>query len=113
MNAGDRELLELAAKAAGIELDWDVPPSASPWRITGDGDDKGPASPWNPFHDSGDAMDLAVSLRAVIDVSDDGNEVCVGMPSGHHWTEICGPNPYAATRRAIVRAAAEIGKAMP
>ena len=33
----DRELLELAAKAAGIELDWDIPEnSTTPWRMTGE-----------------------------------------------------------------------------
>lgn len=58
----DRELLELAAKAAGLELDWDVPDGASPWVITGEGSDRGPVAPWNPLEDDGDALRLALSL---------------------------------------------------
>ena len=111
---GDRELLELAAKAAGIELDWDIPEnSTTPWRMTGEGDERGPAAEWNPLTDDGDAMRLAVKLG-------------FGMSTGgvatvvHHYGEPCRrrfEEPHckgvdAATRRAIVRAAAEIGRAM-
>ena len=97
----DKELLELAAKAAGI----DVKPH--PNRSMG--------SPmffvfnhknWNPLTDDGDALRLAVAIAgngwafAELD-TDAGNYEPVWMDKN---------DPCAATRRAIVRAAAEIGK---
>jgi hypothetical protein len=97
----DRELLELAAKAAGIEVDcWlDEDPRA----LTSVG-------LWNPLTDDGDAFRLMVSLRTNVHL--DSNMVDVD-PDGISWfSEAYGTDPYAATRRAIVRAAAEIGKGM-
>lgn len=115
----DRELLGLAAKAAGIDVEVSrgrivLRQSLSPERRMG--------SCWNPLTDDGDALRLAVKLSQM----DGGvalmlnsrfnsygfaqcytNE-CVVAP-----TEYMPDDPYAATRRAVVRAAAEIGKAMP
>jgi hypothetical protein len=88
----DRELLEFAAKAAGIEINW------FKWeRLT---------NQWNPLTDDGDALRLAVKLRLTPHI--DGNLTdCEDCTVAHL------DDPYAATRRAITRAAAEIGKAMP
>ena len=115
----DRELLELAAKAAGVKYSvrddeyykthkffglwivYNYEPSAHTRRY------------WNPLTDDGDAMRLAAKLG-------------FGMSTGgvatvvHHYGEPCRrrfEEPHckdadAATRRAIVRAAAEIGRAM-
>ena len=96
----DRELLELAAKAAGFTLDWDVPAHASPWRMTGTPgeDDYGPAAMWNPLADDGDALRLAVTMSFMTLTYHDED-----------W-ERCQHDGYAATRRAIVRAAAAIGE---
>ena len=88
----DRELLKLAAKAAGI--DWFDEPAAKNGR--GLHMKSGPF--WNPLTDDGDALRLAVNLD--IDVA----KVQIKFWDKHSI------NPYAATRRAIVRAAAEIGK---
>jgi len=108
----DRELLELAAKAAGIELDWDIPiNSNTPWRMSGEDEDRGPADMWNPLTDDGDALRLAVKLHLKILLYPEATSVdghwCGG---GISTCERYGIDPYAATRRAIVRAAAEIGK---
>ena len=108
----DRELLEYAAKAAGIEIvDWIAEGAVI------DGDDGW----WNPLTDDGDALRLAVKLRldvwhskwpsgkryaAAQEVWDVNDSVYYDDGVEH------GNDPYAATRRAIVRAAAEIGKAM-
>jgi len=86
MGDTDRELLELAAKAAGI-----------PW-VEGGPSRMGWAG-WNPLTDDGDALRLAVKLN--IDAGKPGMRLSVD------WRE--GEDPYAATRRAIVRAAAAIG----
>lgn len=109
----DRDLLELAAKAllaAGMEkfnhIDY------SGWAVF---DDEGYARGWNPLQDDGDALRLAVKLRLVVDIDDEAGEAWVRKP----WYADCevaepfGDDPFAATRRAITRAAAEIGKAMP
>jgi hypothetical protein len=107
----DRELIEAAAKAAGIELvayTWD---KGAPWgchegfTVAGEGPNE-----WNPLVDDGDALRLAVKLRMV-----------AGYAGENHW--FAGPtqtrglmresaerdgtqNENAAVRRAIVRAAA-------
>ena len=100
--AEDRELLELAAKAAGLEFG--VIHSAPRIRI-----DAG-WTPWNPIESSGDALELAVKLKLYIKNNDKRASVL-----GNDWdaaTEPHNGDPLAATRRAIVRAAAEIGRSM-
>lgn len=106
----DRELLELAAKAAGI----DVKP------IKGfDGVERlhtgvGSYMPlvWNPLTDDGDALRLATKLYLMIDIRDDDNHTYVLGDYGLNADELHGDDAGAATRRAIVRAAAEIGNGM-
>jgi hypothetical protein len=109
----DRELLEFAAKAAGIKIKgyYEDEPSLSIKPGP-----KLPTARWNPLTDDGDALRLAVLL---------GMKIYPG--EAYPWDEKCAdystkfgaavdedeePDPYIATRRAIVRAAAEIGKAM-
>jgi hypothetical protein len=103
----DRELLEFAAKAAGYELDWDVPPKSPPWVITGSGEERGPAYQFSPLTDDGDALRLAVKLNLIV------HKGFVYTPTGRLFDHRGYANPSAATRRAIVRAAAEIGKEQP
>ena len=116
----DRELLEIAATAAGIEklLGFGID-SYAPYWIN---DPKQPEPRyWNPLIDDGDALRLAVSLKLEIyHAWDEVNQVCVGYPKvGKERTDISyviesykDSNISEATRRAIVRAAAEIGKSM-
>lgn len=118
----DRELLELAAKAAGHRLDGlasrhiaqDVGPDDY-LRIN----EQGGHSVWNPLTDDGDALRLAVKLNLVVSITPiyEGGKsyICCaaegqkadGYPT--RQVENLG-DPYVAARRAIVRAAAEIGK---
>ena len=95
----DRELLELAAKAAGVELKYDTfGQSENADRVY---------CYWNPLEDDGEALQLAVQLGFVVE-------------PGKCWHSHYGPvfgedvlmGVMAATRRAIVRAAAEIGAQM-
>lgn len=105
-----KELLTLAAKAAGIydKLAWT--PGATPWLRV----DQFTALPWNPSTDDGDAFRLAVKLSIAVDCT---SARCWAWNNG--WThpgvmeEFYGSDPLAATRMAILRAAAEIGRAMP
>jgi len=103
----DRELLELAAKAAG-----ELTPS---W-YGNDAYFDGVLSRWNPLDDDGDALQLAVKLRIDLDQYADSVR-CLRSEDFDDWegteaVENLGQDPCAATRRAIVRAAAEIGKDM-
>lgn len=113
----DRELLEFAAKAASIELgDKDFTDEIGRkwsealglWIKFVPGVDSG--CWWNPLADDGDALRLAVKLEIDLWFG------CGGL-SAHGLAmdieEDYGRDSCAATRRAIVRAAAEIGKAMP
>ena len=114
----DRELLELAAKAAGISSDrfhdrydhWDK--EHAPVLV---------GRAWNPLTDDGDALRLAVKLD--IDVMNvnfredvtRGQTVMFPIRGGFNvltqWYDTTAEK-MAATRRAIVRAAAEIGRNM-
>ena len=101
--SNDRELLELAAKAAGYKMATVLP--EYPLWLVGQG-------LWNPLEDDGDALRLAVKLNMTIDPYTWEKGV-VAMGGGYQWHESKGADPYAATRRAIVRAASEIGRAKP
>ena len=100
----DRELLEQAAKAAG-ELTPD-------WYGNNEYFD-GVLKRWNPLTDDGDALRLAVKLELEICFNNQEEGTTVWCPAIGDWLpEKHGDDPYAATRRAIVRAAAEIGKTL-
>jgi hypothetical protein len=63
---------------------------------------------WNPLTDDGDALRLAVKLRLSIGFPRPDVVWLLGR-KGEVTREVVFNDPYAATRRAIVRAAAEIG----
>lgn len=104
----DRELLELAAKATGDFYQNPINriPDEYPVLFYLDG------KLWNPLTDDGDALRLAVKLGIWINTA--------ALEVGYRLDGILYTLPIvltdsgldAATRRAIVRAAAEIGKAM-
>lgn len=99
MTPEDRELLKLAAKAAGVNSSggyW--------WTETGDA--------WNPLTDDGDALRLAVKLEIQFGYSAFTGCARATWDRGFCQLQEYGPeDPYAATRRAIVRAAAAIDAA--
>jgi hypothetical protein len=99
MNKTDLELLEAAAKAVGYSVA----------RLSDDDSALclvGVQQAWNPLTDDGDALRLAVTLRLEIDIHHTG--VAVRTTNGLKvlvWAA-GEPSAHAATRRAIVRAAA-------
>jgi len=102
----DRENLEAAAKAAGIAL-WTG--SGGAWSenhqglLLADG-----YTMWRPLTDDGDALRLAVKLNIpVIPYDDETSTGTVGVVA-KNWG-----SKEANTRRAIVRAAAAIGRGTP
>jgi hypothetical protein len=104
----DKELLELAAKAAGYKIElWGSPDYCSHRTspVAFINADKRLWEEWNPLTDDGDALRLAVRLKLL----DEHAGFTYVLAEEHLLTA----DKDAATRRAIVRAAAEIGKAMP
>ena len=108
----DREPLEMAAKAAGYELDYTIRPDGKAFYNTRRNAIALADGRWfAPFSDDGDALRLAVKLKidvchtnihsAQVHAMADYEVACI---------EDSGDDSCAATRRAIVRAAAEIGK---
>ena len=98
-NMTDRELLKAAAKAAGLTIEyW----AQNDYPVVRDGDAK---FGWNPLTYDSDALRLAVRLRITPHI--DGNMTeAEAETEGWFFSEPHIDDPYAATRRAIVRAAA-------
>lgn len=95
----DKELLELAARAAGMRF---VIDDEIGFAVI---DEYGFPIPWNPLTDDGDALRLAAKL---------GMDVCIRPSVAYVYTDMLNQDLVkdACYRRAIVRAAAEIGRAM-
>ena len=102
----DKELLEKAAKAAdyGFTYKRKISNDAHEWTSP-----DGMLWQWNPLIDDGQALRLAVKLKLDIEIYSTSTHV-YGDTSEKSFEEEHNGDPYAATRRAIVRAAAEIGK---
>ena len=99
----ESEMLELAAKAAGM-----------PKHLDGMGFEMAHHPKWNPLADDGDALRLAVKLGLTVAQLMSNREVLV-----NDYDETVTENEFheadsaAATRRAITLAAAKIGRNMP
>ena len=108
----DQELLELAAKAAGIYGDYSPKADAI---VTSD-------KYWMPHKDDVDALKLVVDLNLEVERNRYGNKFYVGPygkvklmeDSDDHWIDV--DDALGARKRAfryaILSAAAEIGKSM-
>lgn len=104
----DRELLEAAARAAGMTIGPDI--GELVWWADSDTFQircaNGTSKWWNPLRNSGQAQELAVKLLLEIHIEQDYIRIwtqageCVDVSIG------AGEDRYAAARRAIVIAAA-------
>lgn len=104
----DRELLELAAKAAGIGPVIGFAAEAGELMI-------GPRSNiryWNPLADDGAALRLAGTLQMLISIEDCYTRVHFDI-SAQQFSVMHGDDQPSATRRAIVLCAAHLGSKMP
>lgn len=90
----DHELLAQAAKAANCGVRWEV--DFGCYSVP---DETCGRRRWNPLANDGDALRLVLDLHL--------NLAQIQSAAGIAWDA---PDLYAATRRAIVRAAAEIGR---
>lgn len=112
----DKELLEFAAKAAGIDVK----------ALAADGGTAiafidGCRRMWSPYTNFGDAFKLATDLRLSIEYLHDMSQPYLWLritDQSGRWTH-AGPsddfneNPGPIVCRAIVEAAAKVGEAMP
>ena len=113
----DRELLELAARAVGYDTNhrWNrerlemEPPVLA--MVAHDSAGQLVSTGWNPLDNNGDALRLAVKLGICIVFMEDSDSV--GAEHSKHGVIIIEAMDELGTRRAIVRAAAEIGRTMP
>lgn len=101
----DRELLEKAARAAGLSWIQDANVPASLGLYLTDRRVR-----WSPLTDDGDALRLAVNLKIDVMHTNIRSQRVHAMGDYEAASvEDAGADPYAATRRAIVRAAAALG----
>ena len=101
----DKELLELAAKAAGRT--WLSYHHTKGLCCRDDSYGGLIEYYWNPLTDNGDALRLAVKLKISPIYGFPCVAVCAFARGESHHAD-----PYEATRRAITRTAAEIGKSI-
>ena len=126
----DKELLELAAKVAGVRYDAEAskphPKSGAwfgLWLVFDDEPSEYARRYWNPLTDDGDALRLVLTLGLCIEpsplYSPEKHSVIVKQrrrsdllreANPTEVVEVFGTDATAATRRAIVRAAAAVGK---
>lgn len=102
----DRELLELAAKAAGYGVIKEIDGNYFSSRSNGAG-----RFAWNPISNDTQAFRLSVKLLLSFEIHSDGT----AMAGNQDLTIIdkSSEDPNLNARRAIVRAAASIGEDMP
>lgn len=110
----DRELLELAAKAAGLEIEsWgEMNGNAYGWHVVSEH----VSQPWWPLTDDGDALRLAVRVGVCVVIVDGvvvAQRFHADSQSLRSWREKLVLGDTTPVRRAIVHAAAEIGRSMP
>lgn len=118
----DKHLLEMAARAAGINAQWEAEDDAE-WAALHSGmwlcGERSPDNSkyWNPLTVDGDALRLAVKLN--LDIRYESYDAGVAVIVGGGWDdapeavhEIFERDGPRAVRRAIVRAAAAIGEGM-
>lgn len=108
----DKELLELAAEAAGIvALRWGI--DAPERQMSGEGQFIG--ATWNPLNDDGDALRLAADLRLKVLPGKHKGDGCTveTQRAGITGVTTFRDDKREQMRRAIVMAAAAIGAGMP
>ena len=103
----DRELLEAAAVAADLLFDPTVKIKHGLLVVRADEGCQSRTVLWNPITDDGDALRLAVALGLCVKVD---NRAGFSWVKKFEGSQMHNGDPLAATRRAIVRAAAEIGR---
>lgn len=106
----DRELLELAAKAAGLKILGGFDFGDRPGCDVLDQSRASGTRWWSPLTDDGDAFRLAVKLHMATERV--VGSKAAGWMADQRVEQVDTGDPYETLRRAIVKAAANIGKSM-
>lgn len=106
VNEEDIELVELAAKAIGVPYKWNPEAYCFCWYDN----EECSVHTWNPLLLHGDAFNLMIMLKMVVNTDYNGGVVVENWLEDAIWIEVINDNVAAATRRAIVTLAAKIGK---
>lgn len=101
----DRELLELAAKAVGLNY---IISGGQLWTTMAGSINKH-TERWNPLSNDGQALRLVAYLSLAVHYPSSKCEVWVGNGCSDFYEKVT-DDRYSALRRAIVLAAAEMGK---
>lgn len=101
----DKELLELAAKATGYQVEYINATAGGYFWFPANG------QKWNPLTDDGDEARLEAALNLHVSWMPAIEQVWVGK-ADMEFVEHFGTDKQAARRLAGVRAAAELGKEM-
>ena len=102
----DRELLEAAARAAGMPaMNWWAEMGTFTYR-----DATNSSVWWSPLENDGDALRLAVKLQLDVLQGSSSLVQVVKHQTGAYADEPSLPDRASATRRAIVRAAASLSR---
>lgn len=98
----DRELLEAAAKAVGRKIEWMT-------LIIEGREPEEFSARWNPLTCNDNAFQIATTLHMMINIEHGQTEVCAhpAVSAADSIVELHNGDPLAATRRAIVRCAAQ------
>jgi len=111
MNAKIKLLLELAARAIGLDIQWDATANGF-IKLDETGID---VSSWNPWDDDGDAFRLLASSKLSLDFNKVRQEfVCADFRCGNPivFNEHVGTGYNAAARHVVVQAVAQKGEVM-
>lgn len=109
----DRELLEMAAKAADVDAQW-RPNVATGGEWLAVAEDDGWVE-WNPLLHDDDALRLSVKLNMSVSmgpVEVSANTISGALRNAFFRESRITQNACTATRRVIVLAAAEVGRSM-
>ena len=108
----DREMLEMAARSISIVGKYVTHYDNGEYQYSGETEgiayirEDRREVVWNPLSDDGDALRLAVKLKLYVDWSSPNDNMVYVTGCAEQLDD----DQYAAIRRAIVRAAAEIGE---
>lgn len=103
----NRELLEFAAKAAGMTLYWSKQKALPDKCFYRNG---GIQKPWNPLENDGDTQRLEVTLRIQTKITED---YAISSIMDVALAQVpLGSDSFAAARRAATEAAAVVGRSM-
>lgn len=114
--SADRELLELAAKAAGFGLHSLGMGKLGLWVVRNPELGKDDVFIWDPLTDDGDALRLATRLCMSVSTGPcraAANTIPGALRGAFFVEDTCQQDQDYAVRRVIVRAAADVGEHMP